>query len=58
MVYGASKDFDANGFRLGVFVSQHNPQIMAAYGAVSILYAEFQDQRATSSHYRTLPFTA
>lgn len=34
----ASKDFGLNGFRLGVFISQHNPQLVAAMKSTSKLY--------------------
>jgi len=36
VIYGMSKDFGANGFRLGAFVSQSNARIIKAMQAISI----------------------
>ena len=35
VLYGMSKDFSANGFRLGALVSQNNRQVLEGLGAVS-----------------------
>ncbi|KAH8921893.1 PLP-dependent transferase [Atractiella rhizophila] len=37
MIYGPSKDFGANGFRLGVVVSQHNHDVIEALCGVSVV---------------------
>lgn len=36
-LYGMSKDFGANGLRIGVLVSQHNPALMRAVLSTAIL---------------------
>lgn len=35
VMYGMSKDFSANGFRLGALVSQNNRRVLQGLGAVS-----------------------
>ena len=37
VITSASKDFAVNGFRLGVLVSQHNPELQRAMSCVGIL---------------------
>ncbi|KZT26998.1 PLP-dependent transferase [Neolentinus lepideus HHB14362 ss-1] len=37
VLYGMSKDFGANGLRLGVFVTQHNPQLRKTLLGTSLL---------------------
>ncbi|KAA8912726.1 putative aminotransferase [Sphaerosporella brunnea] len=36
VLYGMSKDWSANGFRVGAFISQHNKQVLQGFGAVSV----------------------
>lgn len=36
VVYGMSKDFNANAFRIGVLISQHNPEIITSVLSTSI----------------------
>ena len=60
-VWGVSKDFGANGLRLGALVSQHNPDLHAALVPVSLyssssavtdhIVANFLDDRAWVERY-------
>ncbi|KAJ2903132.1 ACC synthase [Zalerion maritima] len=36
VIWGMSKDFGANGIRIGSVISQHNPSLMSALGAVGL----------------------
>ncbi|KDQ64900.1 hypothetical protein JAAARDRAFT_188175 [Jaapia argillacea MUCL 33604] len=37
VLYGMSKDWCANGFRIGVFVTQHNPDLRKTFCGIAIL---------------------